>query len=185
MEQSKSKLLEERLYADFYKVFERDKTQNGTTSKKIYNLANCSQYICTAGTIGLGAYLAHEMHNPNFSPKYELFLASVTLASADLTTHMHGMKQVFEKMYKKNSNNKLSKEEIEKVRTAGKIGRYAHFGAGTAMLGAFGSLMILIPNTIILAPILPLWYKYTIKKGYGALYSAAIDYTTANPANQK
>jgi hypothetical protein len=171
------KSLGERLYDDFYTGFEIDREKNGKLSKMMSKLGKYVRYVCGAGAVGLGSYLTYKLTNGDVSLGEFIFEGGLTAATTGLTVHMHDVKKIFEAMYKKNTGENLDEEEIAEVKRAGKVGRYAHFGAATAMLGSCGALMVSNPLFLIVAPILPFWYYYTINKGYGALYSSAVDYT--------
>ena len=172
----KSKPLEERLYNEFYEKFEKDREINGVFSKKLSKLGDYVKYPCGALALGLASYVSYKMFNDDITARDSALFGGLSFVGAGLGVHMYDVNKIFEKMNKKNNGQILNEKEISDVKTAGKIGRYAHLGSATIFSGVIGTLMFSEPSFLIVAPILPFWYHLTINKGYGALYSAAVDY---------
>ena len=170
------KSLEERFYDEFYERFEMDRERN-EVSRKMSALGRYVRYVCGVSAAGCGSFLAYKLTKGHASLEQFIFYAGITAASSGLTIHMHEAKKIFESMYRKNAGEMLNEEEITQVKRAGKMGRAAHLGAATAMVLSLGALIPTQPLMLIVLPILPFWYHYTINKGYGALYSSAVDYT--------
>jgi len=170
--------LDSSLYQDCYRRFEFDKYRNNSLSKSMADLGRNVKAICGVGSIALLGCLSRKLGNYDLSAETGI-VACASAASICLTIHMHETNFIFNRMYHKNIGEVLTEEEKEGIRCAGKLGRNAHTVAAASVVGAVGILSCLDPIFLAMAPIIPFWYHYVIRKGYGDFYSAAVDYTTA------
>lgn len=188
--------ISEELYNKFYEGFERDKENKGDIAKTMRNAGKYGR--CVTGLVALvyGAKFGKDIVKKKKMTKREFIVKlGLTTALAGLTVHMHNIKNIFEKMYRKNIGKTLTEEEIEATKAQGKTGRYAHAAAITAITAGFVSDSAMSRRKFLTRTpffiFLPAFYYLNMHKGYGALYDSAVDYTTGerkeftNPEERK
>ncbi|HLC78432.1 MAG TPA: hypothetical protein VJH92_04865 [Candidatus Nanoarchaeia archaeon] len=166
----------ERLYQRFYDLYEKDKEADGEISKKMVNLGRSVKYFAGTLAAATGTYLYKRLIDGNASPSELIFLGGITSAGIGLASHFYAQENISQAILKKNTKRDLTSEEKIRISRLGKIGKGSHFISAIALGVSFVDVAILNPKFLAILPILPFWYRFTIHKGYGAVYDSEVDY---------
>jgi hypothetical protein len=173
---SKEPSLEERLYAENYSRFEKDKKENGVYAERQSRFRKTMSYFFGGTALFFGASGIYDFVQENTLNRDMLNYSTAAVTATCFAMEAYNAMQIFQAMYKKNTGGTLTEEEKEKIKRTNTL-RKNTFYAGSAIM--VGSILGTIPPSCALfaLPIL-IFGGYIVLKTDRSGYRAAVDYIT-------
>ncbi|OHB24048.1 MAG: hypothetical protein A3J67_04570 [Parcubacteria group bacterium RIFCSPHIGHO2_02_FULL_48_10b] len=168
----KDKSLYEKTYNDFFDGF---RNENGKV-RGINRVLKFVERFLLVASAASGIYLVYAWVTSTAERSNIINGVLFCIITTGLAIHFYEANKLMFTIGRKNKGELISESELKHMKILGRLGRYSHLLAFGGILVYLFSLAMKMPIFLVMAPLVPFWAYFTIYLGYGALYSAMIDY---------